>query len=32
MLEMIFSKIILGEIFSFKIYENDYVYVFFDIF
>lgn len=31
MSETIFSKIISGEIPSFKIYENDYVYAFLDI-
>lgn len=31
MSETIFSKIITGEIPSFKIYENDYVYAFLDI-
>ncbi|WP_390886488.1 HIT domain-containing protein [Corynebacterium propinquum] len=31
MSETIFSKIISGEISSFKIYENDYVYAFLDI-
>lgn len=31
MSETIFSKIISGEITSFKIYENDYVYAFLDI-
>lgn len=31
MLEIIFGKILIGEIFSFKVYEDDYVYVFLDI-
>lgn len=32
MSDCIFCKIIVGEIFSYKVYEDDLVYVFLDIF